>query len=689
MIQRRLRPALSALLLCLVALYGCPNDPVDNQAQLDAGEPDVIEEPDVEEEISCNPGEIVACAGEEQSGILVCNADGDGTNAGECPGVSVCRDEECVQVNCRPGTGICDGQQPLRCVPDGEGDYEFQPQESCGDGETCEAGVCLDRCGLAELIDSYVGCEYWAVETENVLLYQDSQGNPAVPAANRPPFAVVLVNDETDVTAQVSIYGPDGELAEAISSREVHSYRQNPGEEWVTVHSETVNEAGQRIAGPHSGPIDRIALPPNATLTLILPNQDIPFGESTVTSTAYRVVSTQPVVAYQFNPLCCNYNYTNDASLLMPTSALTENYMFMSHAVWAGGATNRLPDPRSPTITVVAMEDNTEVEIRLNGTVNDNQGYSDIIYPVRSADGIEGPDSSGVMRATLNAHQVLNVAGAGTSPVVDLTGSLITASKPVSVFGAHTCTNIPFTSAACDHLESQLFPLETWATNFIASPLKIRNPDPPPGSREGTYWKFLARENNTSITVTTSIAPSDVLPPSGEGVPRCSEFSASPADGEFTLNAGQSCEFGTRHPFRAQSSRPIMIGAFMSGQNTVFDQVDWGDHAGDPSFFLLPPEEQYRTSYTFLTPATYFVSYITITMRTGFDIVLDGEVLDPTDFDHEILDGGTHIMAHIEVEPGPHQISSNIPFGLIVYGYDNYVSYAYTGGLDLTKLNPL
>ena len=37
--------------------------------------------------------------------------------------------------------------------------------------------------------------------------------------------------------------------------------------------------------------------------------------------------------------------------------------------------------------------------------------------------------------------------------------------------------------------------------------------------------------------------------------------------------------------------------------------------------------------------------------------------------------------------PGPHTITSTEPAGVILYGYDQVVSYGYTGGLDLSVIN--
>lgn len=74
-------------------------------------------------------------------------------------------------------------------------------------------------------------------------------------------------------------------------------------------------------------------------------------------------------------------------------------------------------------------------------------------------------------------------------------------------------------------------------------------------------------------------------------------------------------------------------------------------------------------------------------IRPGFNVTLDGLELDVTQFEYEEIAGGEMARIHIPVEDGPHSIEAQIPFGIIVYGYDDYVSYAYTGGLDLAKLN--
>lgn len=691
-----IKACLYVALLCAVAVFsgcsGCEDTldgedvgmlPAEDVNYGDVGA-DVVEDVVVEPDVAkiCEPGTRFQCVTENTPEITVCNDRGTAIVPGLCEDGQVCRQGTCIEVGCVPGARRCLGVTPQVCLDDAA---NYQDLEACEEGFTCGEGFCLDRCATAKSTNSYIGCEYWAVEMENHLLYTGSD-NVNVPEDRRPPFAVVLANTSATFDAEVTVYAAEGVFAESIPIRVVGSRSRDPGDEPVTVYSEVINLRGQRVAGPLAGPIDRITLPRNSMMTLILPNRDIPFGSSSLTEVGYKVVSSQPVVAYQFNPLCCNYNYTNDASLLLPTSALTENYMFMSHAVWAGGA-SRLPRPFSANLTVVATEPDTLVTIDLRPSSNPNRLYAELIYDITHPERVSGPDETGRISLTMQPFEVFNVAGKGAAPVEDLTGARITASAPVAVFGGHTCSNVPFSVSACDHLESQLFPMETWGQRYVAAPLKLRNENPGTNSREGTYWKFLARQDNTRITTGINLNPPNVLSPSGEGVKACRDFSDDPSSGVFTLNAGQTCEFGSRQMFVAQGDRTFLLGAFVAGQNTVFNRVDWGDRAGDPSFFLVPPQEQYRNEYSFLTPSTYFVSYVTVTTLPGIPVTLDGEVLNLTNFDHEITPDGGTIRAHIPVQPGPHTIRAAVPLGIIVYGYDNYVSYAYTGGLDLKKLS--
>ncbi|QDG52940.1 hypothetical protein FIV42_19990 [Persicimonas caeni] len=684
------RAAVLIAALAFTSCGGCDDGGGNNATDSGINPTDVSDVSDVEEDtISCTPNEILRCTAENTPGVERCNAQGNGVEQSSCGDSQVCREGACVDVTCVPGTRRCaDPGQPQECNDEGSA---WENIEACTDGDICEEGFCLNRCEIADRTNSYIGCEYWAVELENHLLNDSRDDGEPLPDDQRPPFAIVLANTSDSYDAEVTVYTEEGQLAQAVGSRTVASDVSLPGIDYVTVHSELIDADGNRLQGPISGDIDKLPLPKGTLMTLVLPHRSVEFGKSTLDSLAYRVESTQPVVAYQFNPLCCNYNYTNDASLLLPTSALTENYMFMSYAVW-NGSQSRLDQPYSSTMTVLATEPDTQVSIQLvapKGAGSGENGlrpYSELIYPFDSSR-VNGPDANGRINVTMQPFEVLNVAGAGVDPVEDLTGSLIEADKPIAVFGGHTCAFVPFNLSACDHLESQLFPLETWGRRFIAAPLKLRQEDAS-NSREGTYWKFLAREDGTRIDVGIDIQRPNVLPPADEGVKSCEEFATNAEAGIFELDAGQTCEFGSRDLIVAEASQPIMLGAFLSGQSSVSENADWGSHAGDPAYYLVPPEEQYRRDYSFLTPATYFQSYVTVTTQPGVPVTLDGEPINLSDYDYEENLTRGVARAHIPVEPGPHRIEAQVPFGIVVYGYDDYVSYAYTGGLNFKKLTP-
>lgn len=633
--------------------------------------------------VICSPGEVVACRAENTASVDVCNADGTATEPGACPAGQVCRQDACVEVACVPGTRRCvSDTQPQECDEAGEA---YVDAEACEGGARCEEGFCLDRCELARRNKSYIGCEYWAVELENHLLY-----NEPLQKGDQPPFGIVLANTSSTYDAEITIYDDDGVIAEAVAERVVGVDTPDPTLIPERVYSEVLDADGNRLMGI-SGPIDRLPLPRGSLMTLVMPHKRVPFGESAVGKFGYKIESTQPIVAYQFNPLCCNYNTTNDASLLIPESALTSDYMFLGYAIFAGNSQGRLEEPWSATLTLVATEPDTNVSIQLRPPKGEGRPYSDLIYP--ELDGrLQGPDAQGVLTATLQPFEVLNVGGNGKAPVEDLTGARISSDKPIAAFSGHSCAYVPYTLGFCDHLESQLFPLETWGRRFVLAPLKLRNPDATTGTtREATYWKFVARQDDTRILtgIDLSHGPEGTLRPADEGVPSCVDFSDDPTTGLIRLDAGETCEFGTRTSFVAQANHPITVGAFISGQASVFEDSQPGDRAGDPSFFLVPPEEQYRTSYTILTPKTYFQNFVTVTMLPGFGVTLDGETLDLTQFDYEEIGGEGLVRAHIPLTDGPHTLEAQVPFGIVVYGYDDYVSYAFTGGLNLTKLSEI
>ena len=146
-------------------------------------------------------------------------------------------------------------------------------------------------CSEASQKRSNVGCEYFAVDLDNAVI------NDTLNAAAQ-QFAVVISNPQTDVATDVVIEQDDSA----------------PGAKNAPKSIATASIPPFSLRVFRLGPREVDGSPPGEFNT----------GTHTaLTRHAYRIHSTFPVVAYQFNPLENVNVFSNDASLLKPTEALT------------------------------------------------------------------------------------------------------------------------------------------------------------------------------------------------------------------------------------------------------------------------------------------------------------------------------------------------------------------------------
>jgi hypothetical protein len=239
----------------------------------------------------------------------------------------------------------------------------------------------------------------------------------------------------------------------------------------------------------------------------------------------------------------------------------------------------------------------------------------------------------------------------------DMTGSRIRADKPVAVFGGHVCAYVPYTSEACDHLEVQLSPIQTWGLSYVTAPMRDA------GTNYDNLVRVVAAFDGTDVTVS---------PPQG-GV------------STFTLNEYGMQEFFASGPFQVTGTKAIQVGQYLLGQ--YYPEPDAS--RGDPAMTILVPSEQYREDYTFVTPSSYNSgtngqSYVMIVRPPGLDLVLDGATLTTT---WESV-GGMEIGT-VPVEGGTHVITGASPFGMITFGMGSFTSYTYPAGLNLEQITTI
>jgi hypothetical protein len=214
------------------------------------------------------------------------------------------------------------------------------------------------------------------------------------------------------------------------------------------------------------------------------------------------------------------------------------------------------------------------------------------------------------------------------------------------------CVNAGFNTCCADHLEQQLFPVSTWGTVYVATKSWDRGQEP-------DIWRIMAAQDNTRVVL--------IPPQAGVSVP--------------ILNKGEWFEFETRNHFEIHSvdGKPILVGQFLAAQDAPEPNLSGAAQAA-------VPYEQYRESSVILTPEEYAENFLNVTVPTGAEVKIDGEVIPDEYF--ELVGSGTYsVYRHRILQPGAHTVTASEPAGVIVYGYDQYVSYGYTGGLDLAKLN--
>ena len=239
---------------------------------------------------------------------------------------------------------------------------------------------------------------------------------------------------------------------------------------------------------------------------------------------------------------------------------------------------------------------------------------------------------------TLNEGQVYYLQN--TSNNADLTGTSISASASVAVFSGHECGNVPRGVSFCDHMVEQLTPIETWGTAFATAPLSTR--------RNGDTFRILAATDGTDVTINGNVVA--------------------------TLNRGEFFQTILTTSSAIIGSKPILVAQFSNGSR--FDNT-----ISDPFMQLIPPVEQYDSSYTVATPSTGFSSHfinITIPSIGTSNVTLNGATVAESSFTR--IAGTEFSTAQIPVQAGTHSLSSPIPFGMYLYGFGNDDSYGFLGG---------
>ncbi|MEM9188255.1 MAG: IgGFc-binding protein [Myxococcota bacterium] len=565
------------------------------------GDPTPMPEPD-DPGLMCTPGQAVC------DGFLryVCGPSGERTQEELCPGA--CFTDGCG--TCRPGQWRCDGEVSTRC--DREGRWEVV-RDCAATGAMCgEAGVCADPCGEAAFAESNVGCEFWAAPLANL-------EGPGELDFSTFDFRVAVAN-ANDTELQVRVFRGERQVA-------------------------------SRRVGP-----DRVE-------TVVLPWVDdqsrwnLARGMTSfaVEDGAYRVVTDLPATVFQFNPYEYEsdrrFSFSNDATLLLPAHGLSGDYVGVSYAPVA----QVLPG----YLAVVATRD-TRVEITPSAPVAaEGAGlfFDAAAGETVSVDLLRGQVLHLLPQTPPECTEARADACEGESCFCadrdfDLTGTRVAADQPVALFGGHVCANVPANVGACDHLEAQIPPLESWGKTAVAQAL-----DAPEAGRRNIL-RLVAGQEAVEVRLDPAVDGVDLL----------------------SLGPLEHADLSFRGVHAIDADGPMLAVTYMVGQEDAPRQ-----ERGDPSMTALIPTEQYGDTYLFVAPESFGDggSFLAVVRPVGADVRLDGVPLDATW--RSVGEGREE--ATVGVRAGVHRLRSSAPVSAVSFGLGRFTSYAYPSGFRLQRIN--
>jgi hypothetical protein len=509
---------------------------------------------------------------------------------------------------------------------------------SCGVDEACLNGTCSnDPCGAADAAKSSYGCDYWALKPDLI-----SEGSGAC-------YSVFVANT-WDVPVHIDVFRLGAQYTNT-------SFIRIP------------QGQGQGITYAPYDPVGGLPVGQVAILFLSRDNGFLPAcpvapalaGQSGVLGTgrgqAFEIKTDRPVVAYSILPYGGGAAAATSASLLLPTSAWDTNYIAVN-----AYAKSQIVAEAVPSLDILARENGTEVTILPK-------------VPIVGGGGVSPGAANTPVIYSLSAGEYLQI-----SQTNELTGSVIQSNKPVGVWGAASCLNVPVSAAACDSAHQQIPPVRALGSRYAG--VRYRN-RAAATSEEAPPWRLVGAVDGTQLTWTPS----------------------TPAGAPTSLSQGQMAEFFAPGPFVVQSQdedHPFYFAQYMTGA----DHIGSFSGEGDPEWVNVIPTEQFLESYVFFTDPTYPETSLVVVRKKS---PTTGQFADVTLGCAGVLSGwqplGDFQYARIDLVTGNfqgvngcangrHEMTSEAPFGVTIWGwggystlFSGYVSYAYPAGASVQSIN--
>jgi IgGFc binding protein len=517
----------------------------------------------------------------------------------------------------------------------------------CSGDQGCGTSGCVSACESAKLNKSSIGCDYYSVDPD---IIADAAGSCfAAYIANTWTSPVTITVDRNGQTLDATSFAriPSGN-GKGLTYAPLPNGQLPPGQVAILF----LARFGSTLVGCPPG------VPPAYTTSDAAVH-------GTGLGSAFHIATSAPVVAYDIFPYGGGQSAATSATLLLPTTAWDTNYIAVD-----AFRKSQIVAQAQPSIDIVAAEDGTTVTISPSVTI-------------QAGNGVPGTGKGVPQTYSLSRGQVLQF-----TQNEELIGSPIQSNKPIGVWGGTSCLSIDVGSAACDSAHQQIPPIRALGHEYVA--VRYRNRFD--GQEESPPWRLVGAVDGTTL----SYEP------------------AAPKGAPLLLVQGQVAEFRSPGPFTVKSQdgdHPFYMSAHMTGCQEVSPSLS--DCRGDPEFVNVIPPQQYLSSYVFFTDPTYPETNLVLVRNktaTGFkDVTLDcaGVLGDwqPADasgnYEYTRIDLVRHNFASQNgCDNGRHEIHSDAPFGLTVWGWGSAesgavgsgfftqaVSYAYPAGASVQAIN--
>ncbi|HET9136867.1 MAG TPA: T9SS type A sorting domain-containing protein, partial [Candidatus Kapabacteria bacterium] len=343
--------------------------------------------------------------------------------------------------------------------------------------------------------------------------------------------------------------------------------------------------------------------------------------------------------------------------LALPPQCWGKEYVVMSYHDNPDGIGGLVSNERSRGFfEIVASENATQIEITPSSrTAGGHEG----IYYGEGATGIPKPYS-----ITLNRGQSYTVFSEGSSSESDISGSRITASKPIGVIAGHENAYSddsyvePFVVDERNFMIQQLIPVECWDTSYSSAPLFEKSVDP------GNQYRLLFGEGYKTKKVNGNVTVQSIkqnIPIGKNQFPQASKSLAVGSTWFSTDSKFALMQYGHRR------QNPAGISPTPTTMNVIPDQC-WKQYFA----FTVPEVSPIEQSSNYITIITDLreLEFIMVSFNGRDPVPIKAAAsLQKTDELVNSYHGTRGYVFHLQ--PGSYVVTSWSPLALYNYGFQS------------------